>query len=156
MKPNEQVAFLAAVIVNRLAAHLDLAEPVGGVELADRIDIVLQQPLAKAPAACKRGDDQVQPAAQQVITKIFVPVEGDAPQAVPSTARYLIGDHLLGGLLFASVALAHSLSHGIAHVHVEIAFALEVIADAAAAFLQQILIYRAFLVDGQEFAQRLC
>ena len=142
---DEQVSFLTVIIVVHRRCHLCVAKAVREIQAFDRIDIRPHQRLAETPARRERSSLKLQPSVKQLPAEVLVPIERHGGQTELVAPRNFVADHAILGL--------GVLSRSHFHIRVEISFALEEIADVAAAFLKQVLIHRALSINGKQLAK---
>src|ERR1700728_181735 len=136
---DEEISFLALIVVIDRRGDFHIEETVGKIYAANGICIVVNQLLAKTAIRTEGSGLKLQSAFEHLLVKIFVAGETDASETIFISKSNLVADY---STLISSVPARSELNVGI-----EIALALKIIAEIAAAFLQQIFVHGSFRIN---------
>src|SRR5579864_2870549 len=162
MEAYKQVSFLAMIVFHDLAFHLDLAETIRLIQIANRCGVAGELLRTETSARTKCRGLQPNTTAQYLITEIVVVHEGDPQKPPAGAAFHTVGDDFSGRLTLHARASAIAVVtcrrtsprtaptstaflrwfHGshVTDIGVEIAISLKIVAQVAPSFLEQIFI----------------
>ena len=152
-KPHGQVSVAPFVIIDELALHITILKSVGLIEGANGIDVILQQLGRISSRRCIGGGLNFYAAPEKIRAEVFIAGEFHIDQPVVVAAKDLIGDDSGGSAQYMACFIRGSIRRGVVHLRVKVSGAFKPVAQRTPPFLEQVLVHRAFLVDGNQLAQ---
>ena len=110
--------------------------------------ICIHQPPAESPRRTKGAPENLQPALQQFGVEVLVPGNRDSHKLVLVASFDCVSDHFLGPLPGAGFDIVHF--DFVAHVGVEVSFALQTLTNVPLPFFEEVRIDGPFLVNGYQ------
>src|SRR5271168_3905024 len=145
MEASQQFLGAAVIVLDRLGLDLGGSEAVRDVKGAQGVLILLEKAAAEDGRAedLRRMNGEL--AAQQFLAEVFVAGKLDGHEAAAGAGGDVVNDVARAALRIRG--------GGVLNFAIDVTAALEIVADVAAAFGEQILVHGAFLEDGDELLE---